>query len=170
MEDAAASANAAEDRENKFLTMAIEEAYKAVESGHGRPFGAVIVRNDEILSSCHNMVVRNADPTAHAEITAIREACRKLNQVELADSEIYASCEPCPMCLSAIHFSKIKKLVYGAKAEAAVAIGFESIIADALKDTGFYEKLNLEVKKAEGSVAVMAEQVFEKTKDKFIIP
>ncbi|KAH1229764.1 Guanosine deaminase [Glycine soja] len=160
----------AEDRENKFLTMAIEEAYKAVESGHGRPFGAVIVRNDEILSSCHNMVVRNADPTAHAEITAIREACRKLNQVELADSEIYASCEPCPMCLSAIHFSKIKKLVYGAKAEAAVAIGFESIIADALKDTGFYEKLNLEVKKAEGSVAVMAEQVFEKTKDKFIIP
>lgn len=53
--------------------MAIEEAYKAVESGHGRPFGAVIVRNDEILSSCHNMVVRNADPTAHAEITAIRE-------------------------------------------------------------------------------------------------
>ncbi|RZB45332.1 Guanosine deaminase isoform B, partial [Glycine soja] len=80
-------------------------------------------------------------------------------------TEIYASCEHCPMCLGAIHFSKIKKLVYGAKAEAAIAIGFDDIIADALKDTGVYEKLNLEIKKAEGSVAEMAEQVFEKTKD-----
>ncbi|KHN14726.1 hypothetical protein glysoja_038135 [Glycine soja] len=72
------------------------------------------------------------------------------------------------MCLGAIHFSKIKKLVYGAKAEAAIAIGFDDIIADALKDTGVYEKLNLEIKKAEGSVAEMAEQVFEKTKGKVV--
>ncbi|RDY04756.1 guaD, partial [Mucuna pruriens] len=170
----AASAN--EDREEKFLTIAIEEAYKAVERGDGRPFGAVIVRNDEIVASCHNMVVRNTDPSAHAEITAIREACLKLNRTKLADCEIYASCEPCPMCVSAIHFSKIKyswmvltwkqRLVYGAKAEAAVAIGFDNFIADALKDTGFYEKINLEIKKADGSVAVLAEQVFEKTKAK----
>ncbi|CAJ1976213.1 unnamed protein product [Sphenostylis stenocarpa] len=169
MEDAANS-NGTEDRENMFLTVAIEEAYKAVERGDGRPFGAVIVRNDEIVASCHNMVVRNTDPSAHAEIAAIREACRKLNRVQLADCEIYASCEPCPMCLGAIHFSKIKRLVYGAKAEAAVAIGFDNIIADALKDTGFYQKVNLEIKKAEGSVAIIAEQVFEKTKDKFVVP
>ncbi|KAL2325422.1 hypothetical protein Fmac_024480 [Flemingia macrophylla] len=161
----AATANV--DREDKFLIIAIEEAYKAVERGDGRPFGAVIARNDEIVASCHNMVVRNTDPSAHAEITAIREACLKLNQIELADCEIYASCEPCPMCLTAIHFSSIKKLVYGAKAEAAIAIGFDNIIADALSNTGFYEKLNLEIKKADGSIAEMAEQVFENTKGKF---
>ncbi|TKY52146.1 Guanine deaminase [Spatholobus suberectus] len=172
MEEAAGAAVATsnEDREDKFLTIAVEEAYKAVESGDGRPFGAVIVRNDEIVASCHNMVLRNTDPSAHAEITALREACRTLNQIQLADCEIYASCEPCPMCLSAIHFSKLKRLVYGAKAEAAVAIGFDNFIADALKDTGFYQKLNLEIKKADGSVAVMAEEVFEKTKDKFPLP
>ncbi|KAK7391910.1 hypothetical protein VNO78_20334 [Psophocarpus tetragonolobus] len=168
MKDAAtASANTAEDRENNFLKIAIQEAYKAVERGDGSPFGAVIVRNDEIVASCHNMVGRNTDPSAHAEISAIREACRKLNQIKLAECEIYASCEPCPMCLCTIHFANIKKLVYGAKAEAAVAVGFDNIIADALKDTDFYQKLNLEIKMAEGSVAVMAKQVFENTKDKF---
>jgi tRNA(Arg) A34 adenosine deaminase TadA len=62
-----------EDRDHKFLRVAIEEAYKAVECGDGRPYGAVIVRNDEVVVSCHNMVLRNKDPTAHAEITAIRE-------------------------------------------------------------------------------------------------
>ncbi|QCE07409.1 guanine deaminase [Vigna unguiculata] len=132
-----------------FLTLAVEEAYKGVESGDGYPYGAVIVRNDEIVASCHNMVVRNTDPSAHAEITAIRQACRKLNQVELSECEIYASCEPCPMCFGAILFSKIKKVVYGASAEAAVAVGLESNIADALMDDNFYEKVNLEIKKAQ---------------------
>ncbi|KAK7391909.1 hypothetical protein VNO78_20333 [Psophocarpus tetragonolobus] len=158
-----------EDRENKFLTVAIEEAYKSVENGNGGPFGAVIVRNGEIVASSHNMVVSNTDPSAHAEIITIRQACRKLNQIQLSDCEIYTSCEPCPMCLCAIHFAKIKKLVYGAKAEAAVAVGFDSIIVDAL-NTRFYQKLNLEIKKAEGSVVVMAEQVFKKSKDKCTQP
>ncbi|XP_027935370.1 guanosine deaminase-like isoform X2 [Vigna unguiculata] len=168
MEDVATASN--EDRENMFLTLAVEEAYKGVESGDGYPYGAVIVRNDEIVASCHNMVVRNTDPSAHAEITAIRQACRKLNQVELSECEIYASCEPCPMCFGAILFSKIKKVVYGASAEAAVAVGLESNIADALMDDNFYEKVNLEIKKAQGSIAVIAEQVFENTKDKFVLP
>ncbi|XP_047157638.1 guanosine deaminase-like [Vigna umbellata] len=168
MEDVATASS--EDRENKFLTIAIEEAYKAVESGDGRPFGAVIVRDDEIVASCHNMVLRNTDPSAHAEITAIREACRKLNQVELADCEIYASCEPCPMCYGAILFSKFKRVVYAARAEVAVALGVGSNSADAMKHSSFYEKVNLEIKKAEGSVAVIAEQVFENTKHKFVTP
>ncbi|CAK8563633.1 unnamed protein product [Lathyrus sativus] len=98
----------AEDRDNKFLTKAVEEAYKGVECGDGRPFGAVIVQNDELVVSCHNMVLRNKDPTAHAEVIAIREACQTLDQISLADCEIYASCEPCPMCFAAIHFSKFK--------------------------------------------------------------
>ncbi|KAK7391911.1 hypothetical protein VNO78_20335 [Psophocarpus tetragonolobus] len=158
---------AVQDRDHKFLTEAVEEAYKGVECGDGGPFGAVVVRNDEVVVSCHNMVLRNTDPTAHAEVTAIREACQKLNQIELADCEIYASCEPCPMCFGAIHLSRIKRLVYGAKAEAAIAIGFDDFIADALRGTGFYQKAQLEIKKADGSGAVIAEQVFEKTRAKF---
>ncbi|KAA3472820.1 guanine deaminase [Gossypium australe] len=92
---------AVQDRDHKFLTQAIGEAYKGVECKDGGPFGAVVVRNDEVVVSCHNMVLRNTDPTAHAEVTAIRE-----------------------------------RLVYGAKAEAAIAIGFDDFIADALRGTG----------------------------------
>ncbi|KAJ6974567.1 guanosine deaminase isoform X1 [Populus alba x Populus x berolinensis] len=125
------------------------------------------VRNDEVVMSCHNMVLQNTDPTAHAEVTAIREACKKLNRIELSDCEIYASCEPCPMCFGAIHLSRLKRLVYRAEAEAAIAIGFDDFIADALRGTGFYQKAHLEIKKADGSGAVIAEQVFEKTKSKF---
>ncbi|KAI3499809.1 hypothetical protein L1887_35619 [Cichorium endivia] len=156
-----------QDRDHKFLTKAVEEAYKGVENGDGGPFGAVVVCKDEIVVSCHNMVLKHTDPTAHAEVTAIREACKKLNQIELSECEIYASCEPCPMCFGAIHLSRIKRLVYGAKAEAAIAIGFDDFIADALRGTGFYQKANLEIKKADGNGAVIAEQVFENTKAKF---
>ncbi|KAK7855287.1 guanosine deaminase-like [Quercus suber] len=97
----------------------------------------------------------------------IFQACKKLQQVELSDCEIYASCEPCPMCFGAIHLSRIKRLVYGAKAEAAIAIGFDDFIADALRGTGFYQKAHLEIKRADGNGAAIAEQVFEKTKAKF---
>ncbi|KAK9071585.1 hypothetical protein SSX86_008013 [Deinandra increscens subsp. villosa] len=158
---------AVKDRDHKFLTRAVEEAYKGVENGDGGPFGAVVVQNDEIVVSCHNMVLNHTDPTAHAEVTAVREACKKLNRIELSDCEIYASCEPCPMCFGAIHLSRIKRLVYGAKAEAAIAIGFDDFIADALRGTGVYQKANLEIKKADGNGAMIAEQVFEKTKAKF---
>ncbi|XP_024637968.1 guanosine deaminase isoform X2 [Medicago truncatula] len=197
----AAAAAANEDRDQKFITKAVEEAYKGVECGDGRPFGAVIVRNDEVVVSCHNMVLRNKDPTAHAEVTAIREACQKLDQIYLTDCEIYASCEPCPMCFGAINLSKIKasripsyllftpcisvttvklitylshihikqRLVYGAKAEAAVAIGFDSFIADAQKGSDSRQKAQLEIKKIDGNAAAISEQVFEKTKGKYIL-
>ncbi|OIV95299.1 hypothetical protein TanjilG_07455 [Lupinus angustifolius] len=158
---------AVQDRDHNFLRKAVEEAYKGVDCGHGGPFGAVIVRNDEIVASSHNMVLSYTDPTAHAEVTAIREACKKLKQIELSDCEIYASCEPCPMCFGAIHLSRIKRLVYGAKAEAAIAIGFDDFIADALRGTGFYQKAQLEIKRADGNEAMFAEEVFQKTKEKF---
>ncbi|KAL4582934.1 hypothetical protein LXL04_007495 [Taraxacum kok-saghyz] len=147
--------------------MAVEEAYKGVECGDGRPFGAVVVCKDEIVVTCHNMVSKHTDPTAHAEVTAIREACKKLNQVELSDCEMYASCEPCSMCFGAIQFSKIKRVVYGAKAEAAIAVGISTVISNALRDTGFYKKGNVEVKKLDGDGAILAEQVFKNTKAKF---
>ncbi|KAL2938512.1 Guanosine deaminase [Bienertia sinuspersici] len=78
------------------------------------------------------------------------QACKKLDRIELSDCEIYASCEPCPMCFGAIHLSRIKRLVYGAKAEAAIAIGFDDFIADALRGTAFYQKANLEINKLMG--------------------
>ncbi|KAG6531814.1 hypothetical protein ZIOFF_005640 [Zingiber officinale] len=182
-----------QDRDHKFLSKAVEEAYHGVECGDGGPFGAVVVCNDEVVVGCHNMVLKHTDPTAHAEVTAIREAgyiadqllavlyssseivnigvsqmaCKKLGKIELSDCEIYASCEPCPMCFGAIHLSRIKRLVYGAKAEAAIAIGFDDFIADALRGTGFYQKAHMEIKQADGSGAEIAEQVFEKTKEKF---
>ncbi|KAK2637721.1 hypothetical protein Ddye_025516 [Dipteronia dyeriana] len=160
---------AVRDRDHKFLTRAVEEAYKGVECGHGGPFGAVVVRDDEVVVSSHNMVLNNTDPSAHAEVTAIREACKKLNRIELSDCEIYASCEPCPMCFGAIHLSRLKRLVYGANAEAAIAIGFDDFIADALRGTGFYQKAHLEIIKADGTGAVIAEQVFEKTREMFTL-
>ncbi|XP_039021586.1 guanosine deaminase-like isoform X1 [Hibiscus syriacus] len=156
-----------QDKDHKFIEEAIEEAYKGVECKDGYPFGAVIVRNDEVVVSCHNMVWINTDPTAHAEVTAIREASKKLNKVDLSDCEIYASCEPCPMCFGAIHLSRLKRVVYGAKAEAAVAIGFDPFIADALRGgTGLHQKACMEIKKVEGSGA---EQVFQKTKHMFTL-
>ncbi|XP_074292727.1 guanosine deaminase-like isoform X1 [Silene latifolia] len=158
---------AVQDRDHKFLLKAVEEAYKGVDCGHGGPFGAVVVRDDEVVVGCHNMVLKYSDPTAHAEVTAVREACKKLNRIELSDCEIFASCEPCPMCFGAIHLSRIKRLVYGAKAEAAIAIGFDDFIADALRGTGVYQKASLEIKQAEPHQALMAEQVFENTKAKF---
>ncbi|XP_027352255.1 guanosine deaminase-like isoform X2 [Abrus precatorius] len=165
----AATPKAVQDRDQKFITKAVEEAYKAVECGDGRPFGAVIVRNNEVVVSCHNMSLRNTDPTAHAEVTAIRQACQKLNQLELSDCEIYASCEPCPMCFGAIVISKIKRLVYGAKAKAAIAIGFDNFIGEALRGADFHQIAHLEIKKADGAAAAIAEQVFEKTKDKITL-
>ncbi|OIT34867.1 PREDICTED: uncharacterized protein LOC109244131 [Nicotiana attenuata] len=156
-------ANDEQDRDHKFLTIAVQEAYKAVECGDGRPFGAVVVHNDEVLVSCHNMVLKHSDPTAHAEVTAVREACKKLNCIELSDCEMYASCEPCPMCFGAINLSRIKRLVYGAKAETAVAVGFNA------KASGGTGKAQLEIKKADGKAALMAEEVFEKTRGKFPI-
>ncbi|VAH97514.1 guanosine deaminase-like isoform X1 [Triticum dicoccoides] len=146
---------AAQDREHKFLSIAVEEAYRAVDRGHGRPFGAVVVRNDQVVVSCHNMVVKNTDATAHAEVTAIREACKKLGKIDLSDCEMYASCEPCPMCFGAVRLSRIKRLVYGATAEAAIAMG------------SCYQSANLEIKRVDGNGALLAEQLFENTKGKF---
>ncbi len=87
-----------------FLTKAIEKAMENIENGGG-PFGAVIVREGEIIATCGNSVTIDNDPTAHAEVNCIREACKVLNTFDLSDCVIYSSCEPCPMCLSAIYWA-----------------------------------------------------------------
>jgi guanine deaminase len=108
-----------------YLRLAIDEARKGVEAGHGGPFGAVIVYRDEIVATAHNEVLLHNDPTAHAEIQAIRRASRKLERFHLEGCTLYCTGEPCPMCFSAIHWAHLDRVVYcNTKAEAA-AIGFD---------------------------------------------
>ncbi|HEY8804393.1 MAG TPA: nucleoside deaminase [Clostridium sp.] len=129
---------------NKFMELAIKEALDGMKSNDGGPFGAVIVRNGEIISYAHNEVVKTNDPTAHAEVTALRKASSKLSRFDLSDCEIYSSCEPCPMCFAAIHWAKIKKLYYGSTREDAAKIDFDDqYIYDVIKGTA--KELQVEI-------------------------
>lgn len=110
---------------NEFMKRAVEEAYKGMRSEDGGPFGAVIVKDGKIIAIGHNQVIKTNDPTAHAEIVAIRKATSLLGRFDLSDCEIYSSCEPCPMCFSAIHWAKMKALYYGANRKDAADIGFD---------------------------------------------
>ncbi len=111
--------------DEQFMNIAILEAYEGVGKKEGGPFGAVIVKDNKIVSFGHNMVLQTNDPTMHAEIVAIRKACSKLGRFDLSDCTIYSTCEPCPMCYSAIHWAKIKKLYYGCTKKDAADIGFD---------------------------------------------
>jgi len=107
------------------MRAAIALAEHGLRSGHGGPFGCVIVRNGEIIARGNNRVTSSNDPTAHAEVTAIREACATLGTFQLPDCELYTSCEPCPMCLSAIYWARIPIVYYGNTRADAAAIGFD---------------------------------------------
>lgn len=109
----------------EFLVLAFEVAVQGVESGAGGPFGAVVVRGDDVLASAHNQVVTTNDPTAHAEIGAIRSACAALNSFQLDDCELYASCEPCPMCLGAIYWARPRAVFFSATRDDAAQAGFD---------------------------------------------
>ncbi len=108
-----------------FMQIAIIEAKKGILNRDGGPFGAVIVKNGVVIARGHNRVVSTHDPTAHAEIVVIREASTLLQRFDLSDCELYTTCEPCPMCYSAAHWAKIKKLYYGATRQDAADIGFD---------------------------------------------
>lgn len=109
----------------EFMEIAIEEAFEAIKNNDGGPFGAVIVKDGVIVSRGHNQVVKTNDPTAHAEMVAIRKASEVFGRFDLSDCEIYSSCEPCPMCFAAIHWAKIKTLYYGATREDAAKADFD---------------------------------------------
>jgi guanine deaminase len=109
----------------RFLKQAIELAMEHSADGLHGPFGAVVVKNDVIVGQGWNSVVANHDPTAHAEVEAIRDACASLKTHDLTGAEIYASCEPCPMCLSAIYWARIKAVYYAASKEDAASVGFD---------------------------------------------
>lgn len=102
-----------------------QEALKGMRNGDGGPFSAVVVKDGKIISRAHNMVIGKKNPILHAEIVAIQKACKKLDTFDLSDCEIYSSCEPCPMCFSAIHWARIGKLFYILSREDAAKIGFD---------------------------------------------
>jgi len=116
-----------------FMQTALEEAIQGVKQNHGGPFGAVVVRDGEIVSRAHNRVIETADPTAHAEMIAIREASKILGRFDLSDCTLYTTCEPCPMCLGAVLWARIGKVIFGCSRADAAAVGFA--------DADFYSAL-----------------------------
>ena len=118
---------------NRWMQKAYDEATQGMLANEGGPFGAVIVKDDHIIASAHNRVLISNDPTAHAEINAIRLASKALNRFDLSDCTLYTSCEPCPMCLGAIFWARIPKVYYAASKKDAQRGGFD--------DSRFYEML-----------------------------
>jgi tRNA(Arg) A34 adenosine deaminase TadA len=112
-----------------YMRLAIEKAKEGIAKGQS-PFGACIARAGDVVSCSHNVVWLTTDITAHAEVTAIRDACRKLGTIDLSGCVIYSTCEPCPMCFSACHWARIAKIVFGARIEDALASGFHELQID----------------------------------------
>jgi len=108
-----------------YMREAVQLAEQGMRSGRGGPFGCVVVRRGEIVGRGSNRVTSTNDPTAHAEVVAIRDACTALQTFQLPDCELYTSCEPCPMCLSAIYWARIPQVYYGNTRADAAAIGFD---------------------------------------------
>lgn len=119
---------------NSFMEQAIQLAVENVRSGRGGPFAAVVVKNGQVIATGSNRVTSTNDPTAHAEVTAIREACRALNTFQLTGCDLYTSCEPCPMCLGAIYWARPDRVYFAATASDAADAGFD--------DSFIYEELN----------------------------
>ncbi len=114
-----------------FMRLAIEKAKQGIAAGQS-PFAAVIVREVRVVvAAAHNTVWRDTDPTAHAEVNAIRTASARLGRIDLRDCTMFSTCEPCPMCLAATHWSKIERVVYGATIADAAAAGFSELRVDA---------------------------------------
>ncbi|MEH6679532.1 MAG: nucleoside deaminase [Sediminicola sp.] len=122
------------EKDEFFIKRAISLAQEGMRTKAGGPFGAVIVKDGHIVAEGYNMVTATNDPTAHAEVVAIRKACQALGSFQLVDCTIYTSCEPCPMCLGAIYWARPKNVVYACNKEDAAAIGFD--------DRFIYEELD----------------------------
>ena len=146
------------ERDEKFMRAAIKLAEKGVDSNSGGPFGAVVVKDNVIIGEGFNSVTSTDDPTAHAEIIAIREACKNLKSFQLTDCTIYTSCEPCPMCLGAIYWARPEKVFYAGTKKDAAGFGFD--------DQFIYDELEKELNdrkiKFENIIPEEALSVFEK--------
>ena len=149
---------------NKFMQRAIELSIESINSGGG-PFGSVVAKDNEIISEGMNRVTVNNDPTAHGEITAIRQACKKLNTFDLTGYELYTNCEPCPMCLSAIYWSHIDKVYYANTRDDAYKIDFlDPVIYTELQKSNEEKKIRMvQMMREEG---LKAFKIWDKKADK----
>lgn len=127
------------DDKKQFMREAIKLSIDSMRAGNGGPFGAVIVKDGKIIARGSNRVTSTNDPTAHAEVVAIREACKVLNTFQLTGCEIYTSCEPCPMCLGAIYWARPDKMYFANTKIDAAAIGFD--------DSFIYDEIELDITK-----------------------
>jgi len=149
---------------NKFMLRAIELSISSAEDTGG-PFGCVIVKDDKIIAEGSNKVTFSNDPTAHAEIVAIREACKKLNTFNLSSCDLYASCEPCPMCLSAIYWSHVDNIFYANTREDAKKINFDdSLIYSEISKKN--EDRKIPIKQMLRDEALKAFEIWNKKTDK----
>jgi len=150
-----------------YLNEAFKLARQSMRNNIGGPFGAIIVKDDIVIGEGGNQVITHTDPTAHAEIVAIREACKNIANFDLSGAVIYATCEPCPMCLGAIYWSGIKEVVYGSTRYQAEAAGF--------RDNELYKEVSLPAAERSISCSLMphpeAEEIYkewELKKDKMV--
>ena len=149
--------------DNRFMQLAVESAQEGIRNEHGGPFGACIVRNGEVLSVAHNTVLIDCDPTCHAELNAIRKACKKLGTHILEGCVLYTTAEPCPMCLAGTYWARISKIVIGVTRECAGHYGFD--------DAAFYDELEAPIteRSVETVFSVMSEdceKVFKEWKER----
>jgi tRNA(Arg) A34 adenosine deaminase TadA len=149
---------------NLYMMRAIELSIESAKS-KGGPFGCVIVKNNKIIAEGSNKVTMNNDPTAHGEIVAIREACKKLNTFNLSGCDLYSSCEPCPMCLSAIYWSRIENIFYANTRTDAKSIDFDDsfIYSEINKDL---ENRKIKMHQMHRDEALEAFKIWEKKEDK----
>jgi len=140
------------------MKIAYDEALKGIGDGDGGPFGAVIVKDGELIAKSHNKVLKSKDPTSHAEVNVIREASKKLESFNLEEVVLYTTCKPCPMCLGAIFWARIKTVYYGADENDAAKAGFD--------DKVFYEMI--EGKKESLKLIQMDYEETSKLFDKFL--
>lgn len=152
------------DKRNKFMRKAIALSIENIKKGGG-PFGAVIVKDGKVIATGVNRVTAQNDPTAHAEVTAIRKASRKLGSFDLSGCEIYTSCEPCPMCLGAVYWAHLDKIYFGNTKTDAKNIGFD--------DSFIYDEIDLKPDKRHvqtvqllGNEAIKAFEAWSSLEDK----
>src|SRR5687767_8767016 len=149
-------------REEKFMQEAIALSRSGIMNNEGGPFGCVIVKDDKIIGKGNNRVISDNDPTAHAEVVAIRNACKNLNSFHLEDCEIYTSCEPCPMCLGAIYWARLKMVYYANNRQDAAGIGFD--------DSMIYDEISMDLNNRSIPIIALRKEealkIFEEWKDK----
>lgn len=152
---------------NEYMNVALDEAIRGLVTEEGGPFGAVIVKDGEIIARGHNQVLQFNDPTCHAEIQVIRKACAKLGRFDLSDCELYTTCEPCPMCFGAIHWAKITKIYTGCTAKDAESIGFsDKFIYDVIRDITPENERQVEIEQLDREDCLLAFRVWQQKEDK----